>query len=119
MRMCRFAFRRRRLFVIASDARADEVNAPTGGYLLVDGADCFKCAQFCTFGPELVFKGIPDDLPPNLSPVSGYQFFGVMSIDAQSQKLTVSHINREGDVLWSKVLKPEKQRAAQQYQQSL
>ena len=42
-----------------------------------------------------------------------------MSIDAQSQKLTVSHINREGDVLWSKVLKPEKQRAAQQYQQSL
>ena len=72
-----------------------------------------------TFGPELVFKGIPDDLPPNLSPVSGYQFFGVMSIDAQSQKLTVSHINREGDVLWSKVLKPEKQRAAQQYQQSL
>lgn len=60
-----------------------------------------------TFGPELVFKGIPDDLPPNQSPVLGYQFFGVMNIDAQSQQLTVSHINRDGDVLWSKVLDPE------------
>nr|WP_252736027.1 alkaline phosphatase D family protein [Aestuariibacter sp. A3R04] len=60
-----------------------------------------------TFGPELVFKGIPDDMPPNQSPAAGFQFFGVMSIDAQNKHLTVSHVNRTGDVLWSQALTPE------------
>ena len=60
-----------------------------------------------TFGPELVFKGIPDDMPPNQSPASGFQFFGVMNIDAKNKELTVSHVNRDGDILWSQTLKPE------------
>lgn len=57
-----------------------------------------------TFGPQLVFKGIPDDMPPFTPPSSGYQFFGEMEIDGQTQTLTVRHFNRTGELLWEKAL---------------
>jgi alkaline phosphatase D len=57
-----------------------------------------------TFGPELVFKGIPDDLAPFTPPSAGFQFFGEMEIDGETENLTVRHFNREGNLLWEKTL---------------
>ena len=42
------------LVVVASDARADGAQLPTGGYLLIDCADGFRCAQYCTFSQRLL-----------------------------------------------------------------
>ncbi len=41
-----------------------------------------------TFGPELKFKSIPDGMKGNRPPSEGLQFFGQVSIDAQSRALT-------------------------------
>lgn len=57
-----------------------------------------------TFGPELVFKGISDGLPPFTPPSAGYQFFGEMEIDGDTRALTVRHFNRAGELLWEKTL---------------
>ena len=56
-----------------------------------------------TFGPERVFCGVPDDLPPNRPPSEPYQFFGKIDIDAETQTLTVSHYNSRNNLLWSKI----------------
>ena len=60
-----------------------------------------------TFGPEVKFTGIPADMAPGLSPADGFQFFGLMDIDSDSQNLRVSHHNRVGDEIWSITLSPE------------
>ena len=57
-----------------------------------------------TFGPEVKFKGIPDDLKPNRSPADPYQFFGHISINGESKAMTVSHYNAVGDKLWATTL---------------
>ncbi|MBB6520589.1 alkaline phosphatase D family protein [Pseudoteredinibacter isoporae] len=60
-----------------------------------------------TFGPELIFKGIPDDLSPNAPPSDNHQFFGEIEIDGLADTLTVKHFNRLGEELWRKTLKAE------------
>ncbi|MGB0372382.1 MAG: alkaline phosphatase D family protein [Opitutales bacterium] len=60
-----------------------------------------------TFGPELKFKGIPDDLAPNRSPADPYQFFGHIKIDGETQAMTVAHYNASGDRLWDTTLEAE------------
>lgn len=54
-----------------------------------------------TFGPQVRFNSIPDDLRPNRPPSEGLQFFGKIAIDAATQTMTVSHFNRAGKSLWS------------------
>jgi alkaline phosphatase D len=57
-----------------------------------------------TFGPQLVYKSIPDGMRPNRPPSEGLQFFGMIKIDSKSKALTVSHRNSEGTKLWEKDL---------------
>jgi len=57
-----------------------------------------------TFGPQVKFIGIPKDMQPGRSPADGFQFFGMIHIDAASRALTVSHHNRLGEQIWSMVL---------------
>ena len=59
-----------------------------------------------TFGPEVRFSGIPDDLKPNRPPSDGYQFFGEMAIDGETAALTVRHFNAGGEQLWETTLEP-------------
>lgn len=61
-----------------------------------------------TFGPELKFCGIPDDMKPFRPPSEGYQFFGEMEIDGSTQALTVRHLNRAGEELWKQELQAER-----------
>ncbi|GAA6151018.1 alkaline phosphatase D family protein [Pseudoteredinibacter isoporae] len=60
-----------------------------------------------TFGPELVFKGIPDDLTANAPPSDNHQFFGEIEIDGLNNTMTVKHFNRFGQELWHKTLTAE------------
>lgn len=60
-----------------------------------------------TFGPEVIFKGIPKGLTQGAAPPAGYQFFGQIDINGNTGDMTVSHYNRAGDWLWEIVLKPE------------
>lgn len=57
-----------------------------------------------TFGPELKFKGIPDGMKGNRPPSEGLQFFGQVSIDAQTRALTVTHFNAAGKELSKQTL---------------
>jgi alkaline phosphatase D len=43
-----------------------------------------------TFGPQVMFNGVPADLRPNRPPSAGLQFFGAIRIDARSRAMTVS-----------------------------
>lgn len=57
-----------------------------------------------TFGPERVFLKAP--ATSNVSPAGGYQFFGEVDIDGDSADLTVRLRERDGTVLFTKVLRP-------------
>jgi alkaline phosphatase D len=46
-----------------------------------------------TFGPEVRFSGVPQDLPPNRPPSAGLQFFGLLEVEPRSRVLTVSLVN--------------------------
>ena len=59
-----------------------------------------------TFGPQVVFCGVPDDLEPSSPPSDNYQFFGQIDIDGVTEELHVSHYNRQGIKLWSTKLQP-------------
>lgn len=59
-----------------------------------------------TFGPQLKFKGIPDGMKGNRPPSEGFQFFGMVKIDAHSRAMTVTHYNAAGKNLWSIELPP-------------
>lgn len=54
-----------------------------------------------TFGPQLKFKGIPDGMKGNRPPSDGFQFFGMVKINAQTRAMTVMHYNAAGKNLWS------------------
>ena len=60
-----------------------------------------------TFGPELRFKGIPDGMKANRPPSEGFQFFGLVKIDAKSSVMTVTHYNAAGKNLWNIDLHPQ------------
>ena len=59
-----------------------------------------------TFGPEVVFSSIPDNLKPNRPPSAGYQFFGGLRIDGQTGQMQVGLHNIMAKQLWSKTLDP-------------
>jgi alkaline phosphatase D len=60
-----------------------------------------------TFGPQVVFQSAPPAGQSNLPPSAGLQFFGLVKIDGDSQVMTVSHYNLNGEKLWSIDLNPE------------
>jgi alkaline phosphatase D len=60
-----------------------------------------------TFGPEVRWKGIPDDLKPNRSPWDGYQFFGEIEVEAQSKTMTVRQFNLKSEKVFELQLRPE------------
>ncbi len=53
-----------------------------------------------TFGPQVVFRGVPDDLQPNRPPSAGHQFFGAMRIDARTRAMTVSLHDLSGRAIY-------------------
>ncbi len=53
-----------------------------------------------TFGPEVKFLGIPKDMKPNRPPSAGYQFFGLVELDAKSKDLTVKQCNVAGEWIY-------------------
>jgi alkaline phosphatase D len=61
-----------------------------------------------TFGPETRFLGIPKDMKGNRPPSAGFQFFGTVRIDGQTDELTVTQWNVGGEKLWSITLPPVK-----------
>lgn len=70
-------------------------------------AGTFGPGQFdSTFGPQLKFKSIPDGMKGNRPPSDGFQFFGIVSIDAVSRAMSVAHYNVAGTKLWSIELQP-------------
>lgn len=60
-----------------------------------------------TFGPQVVFQKTPPAGQENLSPAAGMQFFGEVSIDAQSETMTVRLKDLTGATLYTKELHPE------------
>jgi alkaline phosphatase D len=62
-----------------------------------------------TFGTQVKFQIAP---PPgggvNLPPSAGLQFFGLVKIDGDTEVMTVSHYNMNGEKLYSVDLTPEK-----------
>ena len=57
-----------------------------------------------TFGPQLIFqKASPS---PNLSPLSGLQFFGQVDIESESLAMTVSLKDIDGGILFTQEIKP-------------
>jgi alkaline phosphatase D len=75
---------------------AGPLNAGTFGPNLLDA----------TFGPKVVFVKAPPTGQANLSPYSGYQFFGEVNIDAASARLTVDLRDIAGSSVFSKTLTP-------------
>lgn len=61
-----------------------------------------------TFGPEVKFLAIPPDLKANRPPSEGFQFFGTVKIDSNTEVMTVALLNLEGETLYNVDLPPEK-----------
>jgi alkaline phosphatase D len=59
-----------------------------------------------TFGPEVMFSGVPADLKPNRPPSSGLQFFGTLRIDARTRVLTAALHDLSGRSLYNVDLEP-------------
>jgi alkaline phosphatase D len=57
-----------------------------------------------TFGPEAVFVQAPP--AANTSPAQGYQFFGEVDIDAETEVFTVSLKDLDGGVLFTQAVEP-------------
>ncbi|WP_456281156.1 alkaline phosphatase D family protein [Cupriavidus sp. JZ107] len=57
-----------------------------------------------TFGPQLVFQKAPPAGQANLSPYSGFQFFGEVNIDPSTKALTVDLRDLDGVSVFSKTL---------------
>jgi alkaline phosphatase D len=60
-----------------------------------------------TFGPQVKFQSIPPDLKANRPPSEGFQFFGTVKIDSNTDVMTVALHNLEGKILYSVDLPPE------------
>ena len=61
-----------------------------------------------TFGPEVRFRGVPDDLKPNRPPDAGLQFFGQIDAEPGGKSLTVSLINTAGQRLFTQQIDAER-----------
>ncbi len=75
---------------------AGPLNAGTFGPNTLDG----------TFGPQVVFVKAPPAGQSNLSPYSGYQFFGEVNIGAQTRQMTVDLRDINGQSVFSKTSQP-------------
>ncbi|WP_353980301.1 alkaline phosphatase D family protein [Salinicola endophyticus] len=60
-----------------------------------------------TFGPKVVFQKAPPAGQKNLPPSAGYQFFGQVDLDGESETLTVTLKDSDGTALHTQVLTPE------------
>ncbi len=60
-----------------------------------------------TFGPEVVFTGIPPGLKGNRPPSDGFQFFGRMHVDRRTKAMTVTLHDLSGRALFTKELAPQ------------
>ena len=60
-----------------------------------------------TFGCTPVYVGVPENLKPNRPPSEGYQFFGTLTIDPRTRKLTSALWNLANERLWSEIFDPE------------
>ena len=60
-----------------------------------------------TFGPQVKFLSIPNDLKPNRPPSDGLQFFGMVKISGKDEVMTVSLHNLRGEKMYSVDLNPE------------
>lgn len=61
-----------------------------------------------TFGPEVKFTGIPSGMPPNRPPSSGFQFFGLLRVNAHTQVMTASLRDLSGRTLYTVELEPRR-----------
>lgn len=59
-----------------------------------------------TFGCTQIFGSVPDGMKPNRPPSDGLQFFGTLTIDPSTRRLTSALWNLNDDKLWSVVLDP-------------
>jgi alkaline phosphatase D len=59
-----------------------------------------------TFGPQVVFKSIPDEMKPKRPPSDGLQFFGSVRVDGKTEVMTVSLYNLEGAKIYGVNLEP-------------
>ncbi len=59
-----------------------------------------------TFGPQVKFLSIPNDLKPNRPPSDGLQFFGMIKVSGQDEVMTVSLHNLRGEKMYSVDLNP-------------
>ena len=75
---------------------AGPLNAGTFGPATLDG----------TFGPQVVFAKAPPPGRSNLSPFSGFQFFGEVNIDARSRDLIVDLRDIDGTSVFRQTLQP-------------
>ncbi|MBB3229338.1 alkaline phosphatase D family protein [Halomonas stenophila] len=60
-----------------------------------------------TFGPRVVFQKAPPEGRANLPPSAGYQFFGRVDLDGESEALTVTLMDAAGQALHRQVLEPQ------------
>ena len=61
-----------------------------------------------TFGPETRFLGVPKGMTTGRTPADGFQFFGTIKIDGNTEEMTVTHWNVAGQKLWDITLPPQK-----------
>ncbi|MFC3283746.1 alkaline phosphatase D family protein [Litchfieldella rifensis] len=60
-----------------------------------------------TFGPAVAYQKAPPEGQANLPPSAGYQFFGQVDLDGESEELTVTLMDSEGQSLFRQVLSPQ------------
>ena len=62
-----------------------------------------------TFGPQLMFQKAPTtEMGQNLSPASGYQFFGHIAIDGNTEQMVVTLKDAADTDLWHVALDPKR-----------
>jgi alkaline phosphatase D len=61
-----------------------------------------------TFGCTQVFNSVPAGMPQNRPPSDGFQFFGTLSIDPGTRRMTAALWNLANEKLWSVVLDAER-----------
>ena len=60
-----------------------------------------------TFGCTQVFNSVPANLKPNRPPSEGLQFFGTLTIDPRTRRMTAAIWNLKNERLWSQELDAE------------
>ena len=68
-----------------------------------------------TFGPRAVYqKGCSGEQPDSLAPCFGLQFFGHVSIDGETEEMTVSLRDVDDHALWSTTIEPKQPKSREQ-----